>query len=141
MRVVCYKGDMRLAIVVLAFMLTACHGDTPNEPGGPVDLRVVLAPGQQTVVPGAGAIRFEGVANDSRCPGDAICVWAGDATVRVVVIMSGGVSSSYELHTFDPKPVQHLDGTIALEALSPYPFASKGPISPGDYRVTLKITR
>jgi hypothetical protein len=128
-------------VVLLAFTLSACATGSMNGPAGPVDLRVVLAPGEQTVVPGAGAIRFEGVANDSRCPGDAICVWAGDATVRVVVNMSGGVSSSYELHTFDLKPVQHLDVTIALETLSPYPFASKGPISPGDYRAALKITR
>ena len=37
--------------------------------------------------------------------------------------------------------VQHLDLTISLEALSPYPFASKGPIPPADYRVTMKIHR
>jgi hypothetical protein len=128
-------------VVLLAFTLSACATGSMNGPAGPVDLRVVLAPGEETVVPGAGAIRFDGVANDSRCPGDAICVWAGDATVRVVVIASGGVASSYELHTFDLKPAQHLDVTIALETLSPYPFASKGPISPGDYRAALKITR
>jgi hypothetical protein len=132
---------MRFAVVLLALTLTACNTGSPNGPAGPLDLRVVLAPGQQTAVPGAGAIRFEGVANDSRCPGDAICVWAGDATVRVVVTASGGASTSYELHLFDNKHVQHLDLTIALEALSPYPFHSRGPISPGDYRVTLKITR
>jgi hypothetical protein len=132
---------VRFAIVLLVFMLTACHGDTPGGPSTPVDLHVVLAPGQQTTVPGAGAVRLESVTNDSRCPGDAICVWAGDATVRVVVSPSSGASASYELHTADLKPVQHRGVTIALEALSPYPFASKGPISPGDYRVTLKITR
>jgi hypothetical protein len=132
---------MRWTIALIALALAACKTDSPNGPAGPVDLRVVLGPGQQTAVPGAGAIRFEGVANDSRCPGDAICVWAGDATVRVVVSASGGASASYELHTADLKPVQHRDVTIALEALSPYPFASKGPIPPGDYRVTLKITR
>jgi hypothetical protein len=132
---------MRFAVVFLALMLAACKTDMPNGAAGPLDLRVVLAPGQQTAVPGAGAIRFEGVANDSRCPGDAICVWAGDATIRVVVSASGGASASYELHTVDLKPVQHRDVTIVLEALSPYPFASKGPILPGDYRVTLKITR
>jgi len=130
-----------VSVVVTALTLTACATGSMNGPAGPVDLRVVLAPGQQTAVPGAGAIRFEGVANDSRCPGDAICVWAGDATVRVVVLASGGVSSSYELHTFDLKPVQHLGLTIGLDALSPYPFASKGPIPPADYRVTLKLTR
>jgi len=132
---------MRLAIAALALTFTSCATGSMNTPAGPVDLQVVLAPGQQTAVPGAGAIRFDGVTNDSRCPGDALCVWAGDATVRVLVIMSGGVASSFELHTFDLKPVQHLDLTIALESLSPYPFASKGPIPPGDYRAALKITR
>jgi hypothetical protein len=133
---------MRLAIAAaLALTFTACATGSLNGPGGPVDLRVVLAPGQQAVVPGTGAVRFDGVNNDSRCPGDAICVWAGDATVRVVVTASDGASTSFELHTFDLKPVEHLGLTIALEALSPYPFASKGPIPPADYRVTLKITR
>ena len=132
---------MRWTIALIALTLVACKTDTPNGPAGPLDLRVVLAPGQQTAVPGAGAIRFEGVGGDSRCPGDAICVWAGDATVRVVVSASGGASASYELHTVDLKPVQHLDVTIALEALSPYPFHSLGPIKPGDYRATPRITR
>jgi hypothetical protein len=133
---------MRLAIAALALMLTACNGDTPGGPSTPVDVRVVLAPGGEATVPGAGTvIRFEGVASDSRCPGDAICVWAGDAIVRVVVLSSGSASSTYELHTVDLKPVQHRDVTIALEALSPYPFASKGPIPAGDYRATLRITR
>jgi hypothetical protein len=104
-----------------------------------VDQRVVLAPGGTTTVPGA-AVRFEGVSNDSRCPGDAICVWGGDAIVRVVVSSSGS-ASTYELHTFDLKPVQRGDLTISLETLSPYPFASLGPIKPGDYRATLRITR
>jgi len=107
-----------------------------------VDQRVVLAPGATTTVPGASTtIRFEGVTNDSRCPGDATCVWAGDAIVRVVVSSSGRASSAYELHTFDLKPVQHNDLTISLETLSPYPFASRGPIPSGDYRATLRITR
>jgi hypothetical protein len=132
---------MRSAVVLLALFLTACRTGAPNGPAGPVDVHLVLAPGEQTAVPGVGAIRFDGVANDSRCPGDAICVWGGDATVRVVVTASGGASSSYELHTFDLKPVQHLDLTIALETLSPYPFASKGPIPPGDYRASLRIRR
>jgi hypothetical protein len=132
---------MRLAIVALAFMLTACHGDTPGGPNGPVDLRVVLAPGGVTIVPGNIVVRFETVVGDSRCPGDAICVWAGDAVVRLVAASSGNASSSYDLHTIDLKPVRHGDLTIALETLSPYPFASRGPIAPGDYRATLRITR
>ena len=107
----------------------------------PVDLRVVLAPGNTAVVPGANtAVRFDGVFADSRCPGDAICVWAGDATVRFVVLTSGDASASYDLH-MDLKPVRHHDLTIALEALSRIRSHSLGPIKPGDYRATVRITR
>jgi hypothetical protein len=131
-----------LASIVLA--LSACKSDTPGAPSGPVDERVVLAPGESTSVPGVGTtIRFTGVTNDSRCPGDATCIWGGDAIVRIVVIAAGtAASAAYDLHTADLKPVQHGDlTTIALETLTPYPFASLGPIKPGDYRATLRITR
>ncbi len=133
---------MRFAVVLMALLLSACKNDSPGSPTGPVDLRVVLAPGNSAVVPGANtAVRFEGVFADSRCPGDAICVWAGDATVRFVVVTSGDAAASYDLHTMDLKPARHRDLTIALEALDPYPFASLGPIKPEDYRATVRITR
>ena len=132
---------MRFAVVLIVLVLSACKSGSPSAPTGPVDVRVVLAPGNTAVVPGA-TVRFEGVFGDSRCPADAICVWAGDATVRFVVVTSGDASASYDLHTMHQKPtVQHHDLTIALEALDPYPFASRGPIKPGDYRATVRITR
>jgi hypothetical protein len=128
---------------ILALTLSACKTGAPSMPTGPLDQRVVLAPGGTAVVSGANTVvKFEGVFSDSRCPGDAICVWAGDATVRLSAATSGDATSSYELHTMDQKPlVRHRDLTIALEALSPYPFSSLGPIKPGDYRATLRITR
>jgi hypothetical protein len=134
-----FHGLFFFASVV--FALSACKSETPGAPGSPIDQRVVLAPGGTTAVPGA-TVRFEGVTNDSRCPGDAICVWGGDAIVRVVVGSSGS-ASAYELHTasINLQSVQHGDLRIALETLSPYPFASLGPIKAGDYRATLRITR
>src|SRR5687767_1852262 len=127
-------------IVLTALLAVACKNNSPSAPTGPLDLRAVLAPGNSALVPGA-AVRFEGVFGDSRCPGDAICVWAGDATVRFVVVTSGDPAASYDLHTVDLKPVRHRDLTIVLESLAPYPFASLGPIKPGDYRATVRITR
>ena len=135
----CYKERMRFAVVLLALAVTACT-DAPGSPDAPVDLRVVLAPGAMAVVPGA-VVRFEGVFGDSRCPGDAICSWAGDATIRITVLSAGEPSSSYDLHTIDLKPVRHRNLTIALVELSPYPFHSLGAIAPADYRATLRITR
>lgn len=123
----------------VVFALSACRPDTPGGPDSSIDQRSILAPGATTTVL-ATTIRFSGVTSDSRCPGDATCIWGGDAVVRIVVI-SPGNTAAYELHTADLKPVQHSNLTIALETLSPYPFASKGPIPAGDYRAALRITR
>ena len=80
-----------------------------------------------------------GVADDLRCPADAICITGGNAIVHVAVV-SGGTEAGYELHTGTMLPVRHGDVTIALVDLQPYPF-SAWPIDPGDYRATLRITR
>jgi hypothetical protein len=132
---------MRLAFVLMVG-LTACATRTPTTPGGPVDLRLVLAPGETADVAAAGIrIGFQGVFGDSRCPTDAFCIQGGDAIVRIDVVPSAGrASTTYDLHTGDMKPVRHGDLTIALENLSPYPFSSR-TIPPQEYRATLHVTR
>ena len=108
---------------------------------GPVSRQVILAPGQTVTVREASiAVRFEGVAGDSRCPANAICVWGGDALVQIEVIASAGRRHPYVLHTGDMRPVVHEDLTIALVNLSPYPFSAQ-PIPPGDYRATIQVDR
>jgi hypothetical protein len=126
-------------LVLVSIGLVGCGG-SPTTPIGPVDERVVLAPGERAdLTEEAGiSIRFVGVFGDSRCPADAICIQGGDAIVRIEVLAQG--SSTYELHTGDMQPVRHADLTIELENLSPYPFSSR-TIEPGEYRATLHITR
>jgi hypothetical protein len=132
---------MRFALVLIVG-LTACAGRTPTTPGGPVDARVVLAPGETAEIAAAGIrLGFQGVFGDSRCPADAFCIQGGDAIVRIGILPSGGrTSSTYDLHTGDMKPARHSDLTIALENLSPYPFSSR-TIPPQEYRATLHVTR
>jgi len=132
---------MRLAVLLLALGLAACTGDTATSPGGPVDRRIVLAPGEVAMIPEAGiTLRFDRVLGDSRCPADAVCIQAGDAIVRIVAQSFGEAPISYELHTGNMAPVRHRDLTIALETLSPYPFSGR-TIQPGDYRATVRVTR
>lgn len=132
---------MRLVLVLIAVGLTACAADTPTAPSGPVDARVVLAPGEMADVAAARIrIRFVGVLGDSRCPADVVCIQGGDAIVRIDVLASGGALSTYDLHTGDMRPVRHGDLTIALENLSPYPFSSR-TIAPEEYRAALRVTR
>jgi hypothetical protein len=120
--------------------VTACSEKSPSAPS-PIAREVVLAPGQTTTVPEAEInVRFDGVAGDSRCPGDAICILGGDALVQIAVIPRRGTARNYDLHTGDMRPVSHEELTISLIDLSPYPFSSR-PIQPSDYRATLRISR
>jgi hypothetical protein len=125
--------------VICILAVTACSEKSPSTPS-PVARELVLAPGQTASVEEAGiALRFDGVAGDSRCPADAMCVQGGDAQVQVVVL-AGDAARSYALHTGTMRPVTHEDLTIALVELSPYPFSSR-TIRPDEYRATLRISR
>ena len=81
---------------------------------------------------------------DSRCPQDVTCVWEGDAAVEVETV-AGGEARSHTLHTsvrVDERPgsVERAGYRITLEGVTPGPYSGRA-IPPGDYRVTLRITR
>jgi hypothetical protein len=129
------------APLVLVMILIACASDTPIAPGGPVNARVVLTPGETADIRGAGIrLRFVGVIADSRCPADAICIQLGEAIVRIDVLPAAGERATYDLHSGNMQPVRHGDLTIALIEIAPYPYSNR-PIGPGDYRATLGISR
>jgi hypothetical protein len=137
---VTYHNEMRfLTMTLAALSLVACSDMTG--PSVMLNERFTLAPGETAQVTTIRtSITFIGVDQDSRCPGDAICVTAGDARV-LIDVQSTGPTRRYELHTSDLKPVVHDDLRIAVTDLQPYPFASLPPIKPADYRVTLNATK
>ncbi len=124
---------------ILALALAACAARSPAGASGPLDVQVVLAVGQIADVQGAARVRFQGVPADSRCPADAFCIQAGEATVRIE-ILSSAPAVTYDLHTGNVRTATHQDLTIALVQLAPYPYGSH-PIRPDEYRATLRITR
>ena len=132
--------------LILAFCLlfaTACDEKGPVGPTVPLNQRFTLAPGQTATVDDTSLrLEFVGVSNDSRCPADAICVWAGDAVVQIRA-SGGGTPAEYELHTgglSGPAVVLHEQLRIELLELQPYPFASR-PHTHDAYRATLHVTR
>jgi len=130
-----------LVLVICAAALSGCDEKNIVGPSGPVNQQLTLAVGQTAAVSDAGiTIRCVGVPNDSRCPGNALCITAGDATILIEVLPPDAGRSQYDLHTADMKPVKHGDVSIALLQLDPYPFLPR-LIQPGDYRVTLRVTR
>lgn len=131
-------GWRRLALLA-AGALGACDGSMTG-PSVRLDTTVAMAPGETaSIAATATRLHFIGVAGDSRCPADALCITGGDAAVRIA-ITTGGTRRDYELHTGSMAPVRDAGLTIALVELSPYPFSTR-PIAPDEYRVTLRVTR
>ena len=132
---------MRLFIAFFCLLaVTACDLWSPTEPA-PVNAEVTIRIGQAAQVTEAGvSIRFEAVVADHRCPGDAICVDSGNATLRVAMDGGRGGRRSYELQTYNTQPVRHGDLRLEVVELAPYPFASL-PFDPSEYRVTVRVSR
>jgi hypothetical protein len=89
-------------------------------------------------------IKFAAVDEDSRCPSDVTCVWAGNAAARLEVSTSGKDSQSLTLNTstgsaFGMEKVY--DGyKLWLVRLTPYPRSTK-KIAASDYIATLVVTK
>lgn len=85
-------------------------------------------------------LTFRSVDADSRCPIDAVCVWAGDAEVALK-IEQGSQAAVASLHTtVEPKKVEWNGYTISLVTLTPGRQADK-PLDPKDYRAQVVVSR
>ena len=145
-----------LAVLLLSATAAACsraaHDATGPSPaqtqqqrspivatlGTPFDLRI----GQSADVQGTGLrATLTGVAGDSRCPIDAVCVWEGDAEVSVRLERAGRAAVA-QLHTSPRtgglREVEYDGYVVRLDALAPAPRAAQ-PIPAGDYVATLTV--
>jgi hypothetical protein len=126
-----------LAILVSIGLMAACDEDpTGPDAGEPF----TLAPGERvTLEPMGTHVRFLRVAEDSRCPLRAQCVWAGDGAVVFEIATRDGDSVEHTLHTNEgPKAVVIDSHELTLLQLNPHPELS-GDIAPEDYRATLVL--
>jgi hypothetical protein len=103
-----------------------------------------LRAGQQVTLKGQSLrIKFAAVKEDSRCPADVTCVWAGNAAVRLEVSIRGRGSKSVTLNTNSRSSLvddQYRGYKVKLVGLSPYPRSSQR-IAAGDYIVTLLVSK
>ncbi|MGK9369934.1 hypothetical protein ACSSWA_13640 [Melioribacter sp. Ez-97] len=86
-------------------------------------------------------ILFEDVPEDSRCPLGVMCVWAGNAVVRLKVSL-GSEIKTVELNTFQSFGDSYYidDYLIRLKSLSPYPVFPDS-IDKKDYVAELEIIK
>ena len=87
------------------------------------------------------SVRFLEVSEDSRCPSQVQCVWAGNGAVVLEVAPADADATEDTLHTnpeSGPSGVVLAGYELRLLQLNPYPDAP-GDISPIDYRATLAL--
>ena len=87
-------------------------------------------------------VRVDSIPQDSRCPIDAVCVWAGDAVTWITVgNTANATKQSFALHTgIAPKEALFQEFQIQLVDVAPLP-RSGGRIAMGDYKVRLVVSK
>src|SRR5262245_20580819 len=100
-----------------------------------------MKPGEVVAIQGL-RITFEGIADDSRCPTGAQCVWAGDAAATFTLEKPPAAAQHRTLHTNGRYENQVSIDTLVvrLDDVEPRPKLG-GTIDPADYRATLVVTR
>lgn len=107
---------------------------------GVADTAFSLGVGQEARL-GVLRLMFTGVTEDSRCPSDVVCVWAGNAAVEIDVSLGMGPSVRYVLNTtVDPRSADVGGYRITLLDLRPYPV-STSRIPPASYVATFRLQR
>lgn len=143
---------MRKTAIAGMLALVAASCMTPSQPGstGGVLSSIQVQPGRQFEL-SAGqeariqgtpiAVRFVRVAEDSRCPIDVNCVWAGNAVVKISLSSSDGNGSESSLNTtLEPKSIYYGGYTIKLIDLKPAP-RSGTKIPPATYLAILEASK
>lgn len=93
-------------------------------------------------------VTFKGISEDSRCPKDVNCIWAGVAVAQVEVMGTATRPMTLEIATIDNKARNYnasavFNGyTISLADVQPYPRAVDGAKAlKGKYRIGIIITK
>ena len=104
----------------------------------PFELKI----GEQVAIAGEGLdIGFAEILNDSRCPRDVQCVWAGSATVSVWVEKKPGARKTLTLRVPNAdEPATYGRYSVSLKDVKPYPESNRRP-QRDDYVATLVVTR
>jgi hypothetical protein len=116
--------------IPLALALTGCVTPKVNEDGS-TEARL-----GQRVNLGGPRVTVLKVLEDSRCPMEARCVWAGRVRTLIRVELGSG-TREHELASDQPLPIA--DGSLELLGVMP-PRSTQHTITPGEYRFALKFS-
>lgn len=115
-----------------ALALSACAAtgaSTPLQDGSDVGL------GQRAMVDGPIVQPVE-VLEDSRCPMNARCIWAGRVRVKMIWWRGNGEKQPFEVTLGESTPLA--DGAIRLESVRPEKMTDV-TLKPSDYRFSFRF--
>lgn len=125
---------MKALIISLAILLgsTFASAQSPEQ--------IVVKNGQQKVTKtGPITVKFLELVEDSRCPEDVNCVWAGVARIKVR-LSKNGKTADVELNTTDKQSTIFQGHSIALKSLEPRQ-STTSKYSPSAYSATFAVSR
>jgi hypothetical protein len=134
------KRHHYLVPVLLTVALAACRSASdPASHAASLDQDIQLAPGNRAVFGEQKLdVEFVRVVEDSRCPTDVTCVWAGEVKVQLSTRIGAAEAVPHEIVAGQQATV----GDFRLVVVQVQPEkVSTHEISPEEYRVTLKVAR
>ena len=138
------RNFIRVWVLLPALVLGSCGGGG-DEGQGPVPAQVLgqeyLIGFGETIHLGSLTLEFTTLAEESRCPLNATCVWAGNARILVTATL-GSTTNVLELNTYPTYQVRaNFEGyLIELRRLQPdIPWSPRGPLA--DYTATVFVDR
>jgi hypothetical protein len=137
----CRGSKMKLAI--LSFLLvftTTLAQPASNVKQVALNQEFEIKVGERVTVGGL-KLSFASVAEDSRCPKDVKCVWAGNGKIILRLSKAGKQPANVDLNTgIEPKHKLYYGYDIKLVSLNPYPKEGE-KIKGSDYVATVVVTR
>ena len=120
-----------LPLLAAGALVSGCVTAQHSNDDGSIDAKL-----GQTVTVGGPKVTPLKVLEDSRCPMEARCIWAGRVRLSVRVTTGAGTMVQ-ELASDKPLPVA--DGVLELQGTMP-PRSTQHTLVPSDYRFTLKFS-
>lgn len=129
------KYSAWLVVCLTVILVSACSPAIRQVDFGPAELK----PGEEVYFEDL-TLRFNSVIEDSRCPADATCMQAGEASISVTVSAAGEQAKLELVSMMDGgTPVSFQGYLISFTDLQPYPLASN-PTNPDNYTATIQVS-
>jgi hypothetical protein len=143
MRPIIFRYFLWLSIITILILPLAACGNTPTKVYADLGQEFSLSIGQTATIKGqALQITFEDIIEDSRCPSDVTCIWAGRASCVIklvdgssqyrMVLTELGLTDQYTRETYR-------EYQLAFH-VRPYPEAGQS-IGRDEYRLQLIVSK